>query len=182
MQKALSMVLTLLLCLTPACLAAAEGDETAALVTYISDDGSFAFRYPDTWDAPAPSEEDANTLWLIYDGGAAQMMVRKLPGQAASTEAVIAAMDEQVAGMLAENDTTVLDADLSGMVISLPNGDAVQQVFTMTVDGQDVLTHAYYISLGDSMYLCQMSALVADHAWDQYLTDMEYVLSSLDAV
>ncbi len=183
MKRLLATVLTFLTLALPLNVGmAADGSEAAPLVPYTSADGSFSFSYPDTWDEPTVSAEDENTLWIAYGDNEAHMMVRKLPGAAASTDAIIAAMGEMVEGMMAENDTTVVDEEQSGIVLTLPNGDAVQQVFSMTVNGQEVGTVLYYLSLGDSLYLVQLSARTKDKAWDAYLDDLGSVLGSLQAL
>lgn len=183
MKKLFTMVIALLMLTLPLAMGLAETAATPAdgttLVMYEATDLGFSFYYPQTWNAPVADAADANSLTLSHTSDNAIILVKKIPGSALTTDQLVANMDTFKASIAAQNTTAKFDDAQSGLIIKMPNGDAVQQVYYITTNNVEVFSALYYLSLGDSLYICQLSVPSTNEQVQTYLSNLGMVLGSL---
>lgn len=189
MKKLLSMVIALAMLTLPLAMGLAETAtapaETATasdgtiLVKYEATDLGFYFYYPQSWNAPVVDAADATSLTLTHSSDKAMILVKKIVGSALTTDQLLASMDTFKASITEQNPTAKFDDAQSGQIIKMPNGDAVQQVYYITSNNVDVFSALYYLSLGDSLYICQLSVPSNNEQVQTYLSNLGMVLGSL---
>jgi len=189
MKKLLTLVIALAMLTLPMAIGLAEATaapaETATasdgtvLVKYEATDLGFSFYYPQTWNAPVVDATDPTSLTLSHSSDNATILVKKIVGSALTTDQLVANMDTFKASIVAQNATAKFDDAQSGQIIKMPNGDAVQQVYYITTNNVEVFSALYYLSLGDSLYICQLSVPSNNAQVQTYLSNLGMVLGSL---
>ena len=185
MKKLLSIVFALLLLTLPLTLGVAEtatataSTAAAPLVQYTATDLGFSFYYPQTWSAPVVDSTDTTSLTLNHSADNAAILVKKVANTTMTPEQIVANLDTFKQSILAQNPNATFDDKQSGEMITLPSGKAVQQVYYLTSNNVEVFSALYYLPLGDSLFICQLSVPSSNAQVQTYLQDLGTVLGSL---